>query len=120
MKKIMMYKEYDEKFKGNMIYCEFNKHFYMSLEDVLDGLEHESDEVIYNIKNSLYGTIKTPIKLSVESITDILEESDDAFEDYEVWGEGLDAIKNFVEEWNTKYVEYSYFADMNLKIKLDE
>lgn len=120
MKKVITYKEYEEKFKDNMIYCDSNKQLYMDLDDFNNNTEYEHPEVVANMKNHIYGTIRENIELSVSGIVDLLEDSDNAYEDYEVEGKALEDIKRFVESWNSKHKEYSYFPNMNLKISLEE
>ena len=64
----------------------------------------------------VYGTIKTPIVLDALEIVDALEQSDAAYEDYEVPDDGVKAIKDFCEQWNERYGDKSYLPDFNIGI----
>ena len=68
----------------------------------------------------VFGTIETPITLDAVVILDDLEQSDDAYEDYEVSDAGARAIKEFCNEWNRLYADRSYYPDYETGITNDD
>jgi len=69
--------------------------------------------------DGVFGLIETPIALDALGIVDDLEQSDAAYEDYEVSEAGVEAIKEFCEKWNGRYADRSYSPDFETGITSD-
>ena len=96
-------------YKGDCLYVDTDEgEYYFDARDILLGYGEWPEGV--------YGTIETPIVLDALEIVDGLEQSDAAYEDYEVPDDGVKAIKDFCEQWNEKYGDKSYLPDFNIGI----
>ena len=98
------YKDY----QGRGIY--YNEKFYF---DDPGGLMADAGGVWPEM---VYGTIESPIALDAFRIIDDLEQSEEAYEDYEVSVEGCRAIEEFCERWNRRYADTSYSPDFETGI----
>ena len=68
----------------------------------------------------VFGTIETPIALYALGIVYDLEQSDAAYDDYEVPDEGVTEIEEFCDRWNARYADRSYCPDFETGITNDD
>ena len=109
-------KEYEDKYGSNMV-C-LDDHYYCSIEDCLcdmaDSLSYQSFmEIKY-----LWGTNKFDIKLDFYHIYDYYIENA-CLDDFQMDESGYKELKQFIKQWNDKYIEYGYMIS-NVAIILPE
>lgn len=97
--------EYEEKYPNNMVFL--HNTYYCSIEDYLTEM---ADTLTYdkfmNIKY-IWGTHKYDIKLDFYHIVDSFQEDVD-IEDFQMDPTGYNELKEFIKQWNKKYLEYGY------------
>lgn len=64
----------------------------------------------------VYGSYEDAIVLRTDDIAELLEDSEFAYEDYEISGKPYASIKEFCDTWNDKFSERSYSADYHIGI----
>ena len=96
--------------------------------EIFDGFDEYVDSIRDwsedNLKNyqlpTIYGGEVKKIRIYPEYIIDTLEESDEAYEDYEVDEAGKEFIKAFAKEYNEKYAGESVWENREQIIVLNE
>ena len=98
-------------YEGDCLYFYDGEHerYYMGADGIL--LDNDG-----KWPDGVYGTTKVPIELDPCDIADRLEDSDDAYEDYEMPHEGYQELKDFCRQWNEKYRDVSYWPDFEIGI----
>lgn len=97
--------DYEKKYPSNMVV--FNDEYYCSIEDCLISL---ADKLLYDefidIKY-IWGTHKYDITLDFYHIVDSFQEDVD-IEDFQMDPIGYEELKDFIKQWNDKYLQYGY------------
>lgn len=95
-----------------------NDWFDEEFETWMDENEFETEDIAFENLPEIYGAESEAIELDLGTIINSLLESESSFSDYtEVTNK--DKIKNFVEEFNEKWADYSYWAS-NVMIHLSD
>lgn len=102
---------------GNLLYVAGEYH--TELEEFLErNLSFITANEIENYKPpKIYGTDREKIGIDEEDILTPLEESDAAYDDYEVNEEAKKFIKVFVESFNNYYADHSYIVNKDIVIE---
>lgn len=118
MEKIYTLEEYEA--TGNMIFVngDFYEDFRSFLEIKVATLRIEEIEK-YKF-SQIYATTRETIGFEKEDLITILEEHDLAYEDYEVSDTAKDFIQEFVNTFNAKYADCSYFPNTERIILLSK
>ena len=96
--------------------------------EIFDGFDEYVDSIRDWRKEDLenyqlpiiYGGTVEKIRIYPGDIIDALEESDEAYEDYEVDEAAKDFIRAFAKEYNERYADESVWKDEDLIIVLSE
>ena len=87
----------------------------------VDSIRDWSEDSLKNYKVPIIhgGKVET-IRIYPQRIIEDLEESDEAYEDYEVDEAGREFIRAFAEQYNDRYADESVWKDEDLIIVLNE
>ena len=92
-----------------------------SFDEYVDSIRDWSKDSLENYQIPIiYGGTAEKIRIYPEDIIDALEESDEAYEDYEVDEAAKDFIRAFAKEYNERYADKSVWKDEDLIIVLNE
>lgn len=91
--------------------CYGGDNYFLSVDDFMESDEYEDakEELADAEYIELWATEHVKNELVPGQIVDMLEESDIAYEDYEVCAAGIKAIEEFCEKWNKEFAEKSWF-----------
>ena len=92
-----------------------------SFDEYVDSIRDWSKDSLENYQIPIiYGGTAEKIRIYPENIITDLEESDEAYEDYEVDEEGREFIRAFAKEYNERYADESVRVNGEQIIVLNE
>lgn len=90
-------------------------------DEYVDSIRDWSEDSLKNYQLPIiYGGKVEKIRIYPQRIIEDLEESDEAYEDYEVDEAGREFIRAFAEQYNDRYADESVWKDEDLIIVLNE
>lgn len=107
--------EYEKEFPGHM-YTDGDEVYACEADYVADEIADRTDKY----PTYVWGTKREEIKLNADSIILMLVEHDNAYEGYEVSDLEIAEIRKFVEQFNEKYTDYSFFTNYNVAVLIPE
>ena len=107
--------EYEKEFPG-CLYSDGDDKYAYEADSVADEIAERTDKYpIY-----VWGTKQEEINLNADSIIQMLEEHDNAYEDYEVSKDAIEEIREFVEQFNEEHADHSFFTNYNVAVLMPE
>lgn len=109
-------------YDGQELYCNLNDCYYATTdyEEMVDALFAEERISAPEFPaDGVYGCYETKLGLVPEQVEALMEESDYAYEDFELSDAACRDIKAFCESFNEKYAETVYFPNWSVGVVKD-
>lgn len=109
-------------YDGKELYCNLNDCYYATTdyEEMVDALfAEESIPAPEFPAGGVYGCYETKLGLVPEQVEALMEESDYAYEDFELSDAACRDIKAFCEAFNEKHAETVYFPNWSVGVVKD-